>query len=324
MFKICYSQVNVKGKSKFSIKNFAINEKSSLIPNILYEYYAKGELDDILYIKRLKLDLKSRDEYGNNLLHIAAFRFDLECMRNLKEHEKSLKELDELNVFGNSVLDIVWHDPNATATTSPSTSPPTSPTSPTSAAAMASAKAAIIAELNNNLMMVAASKAIRNSASVPAPTASASSISSPQPVPKAIATFKNTSNSSISSLAALRVQSQSNIQQQQQQQQQTNSNRGVNFDDFNPYMYPMQAQLNDEDKLTVKRDITTFLIENGFSKIKEENYLNLMNDEVIKHILKIRRPQQMQENALEQASTLSFNSIQQSPKLDPKSVPYFS
>ena len=78
-----------------------MDEKSLHLPSILYEYYAKGEIDDIIYIQRLQLGLKTKDERGNNVFHIAASKFDLQCMKNIKNYEKNIRDLDELNDYGN-------------------------------------------------------------------------------------------------------------------------------------------------------------------------------------------------------------------------------
>ena len=77
-----------------------IDEKSKRIPRLLVMFYSKGTDEEIAYLKSLNLDLKTRDENGNTVLHLAtvqAKELGDKCITRIREelkHSVTLKFLD--------------------------------------------------------------------------------------------------------------------------------------------------------------------------------------------------------------------------------------
>jgi ankyrin repeat protein len=108
LLKIYTGRIQLSNEFRFLKSDIDFN--SIEIPQVIYEFYSKGNDQEIEFFKRFKLSFSSVNASGDNVFHIAAKLNDKQCLEKLFNSgisDESLIECDVKNNNGDFVLDLI-------------------------------------------------------------------------------------------------------------------------------------------------------------------------------------------------------------------------
>jgi ankyrin repeat protein len=108
LLKIYTGRIRLSNEFRFLKSNIDFNSIET--PQVIYEFFSKGNDQEIEFFKRFKLSFSSVNASGDNVFHIAAKLNDKQCLEKLFNSgisDESLVECDVKNNRGDFVLDFI-------------------------------------------------------------------------------------------------------------------------------------------------------------------------------------------------------------------------
>ena len=100
---------HIELNTEFRFNKLRLNYDSFEVPKVIYEFYSKGNDQEIEYLKKLKFKFSSVNDLGDTVFHLAAKSKDKVCMDRLFKlnPRENLGQYDVKNKNGDFAFDII-------------------------------------------------------------------------------------------------------------------------------------------------------------------------------------------------------------------------